>query len=170
MDYKLFLDQLDEKLEKYRELHKDFICCKIGCSACCEKGDYPLSAIELEYLMQGYINLDTEKKKLVQENIKNMKKGENCPFLINNKCAVYPYRPIICRVHGLTYLYWGRGKCRDKVKVPHCTIEGKNYSKVYDGKEIFINPIKENLDTPNLLKDFDYGEIRNLYDWVKNQS
>lgn len=184
MDYKLFLDQLDEKLEKYRELHKDFICCKIGCSACCEKGDYPLSAIELEYLMQGYINLDTEKKKLVQENIKNMKKGESCPFLINNKCAVYPYRPIICRVHGLAYLCGGRGKCRGrgkyenkygdkadkferKVKVPHCTIEGKNYSKVYDGKEIFINPIKENLDTPNLLKDFDYGEIRNLYDWIK---
>ena len=172
MDYKLFLDQLDEKLEKYRELHKDFICCKIGCSACCEKGDYPLSAIELEYLMQGYINLDAEKKKLVQENIKNMKKGESCPFLINNKCTVYPYRPIICRVHGLAYLCGarGRGKYIGKVKVPHCTIEGKNYSKVYDGKEVFINPIKENLDTPNLLKDFDYGEIRNLYDWVKNQS
>ena len=33
--------------------------------------------------------------------------------------------------------------------------------------EITINPIPENLDTPNVLKNFDYGEIRNLYDWIK---
>lgn len=162
MNCKLFLDQLDERLDKYRELHKDFIHCKIGCSNCCKKGDYPLSTIELEYLMQGYIKLNEEMKKIVQENIKKMKEGQVCPFLINNTCAVYPYRPIICRVHGLAYL------CNDnKVKVPYCTINGKNYSEVYDGEKIYINPIKENLDTPKILEIFDYGEIRNLFDWIR---
>ena len=161
MDYEQFLKNLDSRLARYFELHKDFIQCKAGCSACCEKGDYPISDIELEYLMQGYIALDNNQKQLVQQQIKTMKKGGACPFLINKKCAVYKYRPIICRVHGLAYLC---GK--NTVKVPFCTNYGKNYSKVYNSGEIVINPIAENLDTQNLLKDLNYQDIRNLYDWI----
>ena len=81
--------------------------------------------------------------------------------MIDKKCSIYAYRPIICRVHGLAYL------CRQNtVKVPYCVNEGKNYSTVYNSGEITINPIPENLDTPNVLKEFEYGEIRNLFDWV----
>ena len=163
MDYADFLDDLDKKLNVYFELHKEHIKCHIGCSSCCENGDYPLTELEMNYLMQGYIGLDVDIKKAVQNNIKNIVKGGACPFLIDKKCSVYNFRPIICRVHGLAYL------CRDEVvKVPFCAQEGKNYSTVYDNGEITINPIKENLDTQNLLKDFDFGEIRNLIDWIKN--
>ena len=112
--------------------------------------------------MQGFVNLDDNKKRIVQNNIKNIQKGGACPFLINKQCSIYPYRPIVCRVHGLAYI------CRDEVvKVPYCAQEGKNYTNVYKNGEIEINPIKENLDNIELLKDFDYGEIRNLIDWIK---
>ena len=161
MNYKDFLDNLDKRLEKYFELHQKHIICHIGCSSCCESGDYPLSQLELEYLMQGFAELPNADKIRVQENIKNIKKGGACPFLIDKKCSVYPYRPIICRVHGLAYI------CHDDVvKVPYCANEGKNYTNVYNDGEIEINPIKENLDTTVLLKDFDFGEIRNLIDWI----
>lgn len=160
--YKEFLKDFDSRLENYFNQHESHIHCAAGCSSCCEKGDYPLSQLELEFLMQGYINLDNETKIKVQENIKSMAKGGKCPFLIDKKCSIYPHRPIICRVHGLAYL------CRDgKVKVPFCVNENKNYSDVYRNNEIVINPVTENLDTPNVLKEFDYGEIRNLYDWIK---
>lgn len=163
MNYKDFLDDLDKRLAKYFELHKEHINCCLGCSSCCETGDYPLSQIELEYLMQGFINLSNDKKHIVQNNIKNVVKGGACPFLINKQCSIYPYRPIICRVHGLAYI------CHDEiVKVPFCAQEGKNYTKVYKDGEIEINPIKENLDTTELLKDFDFGEVRNLFDWIKS--
>ena len=121
-----------------------------------------MSQIELEYLMQGYAKLNDEDKITVQNNIKNIVKGGACPFLIDKKCSVYPFRPIVCRVHGLAYI------CHDEVvKVPYCANEGKNYTKVYKDGEIEINPVKENLDTQDLLKDFDFGEIRNLIDWIK---
>ena len=163
MNYSAFLQDLDKRLLQYFELHKDHINCHIGCSSCCEKGDYPLSQIELEYLMQGYIRLDDDIKRFVQENIKKMKKGETCPFLVDKKCSVYEYRPIICRVHGLAYL------CKDEtVKVPYCAKEGKNYTSVYQDGEIEINPIKENLDTQNILKDIEHGEIHNLIDWINS--
>jgi len=163
MNYKDFLNELDKKLQEYFEFHKEHINCTIGCSSCCENGDYPLSAIELEYLMQGFMILNSKDKITVQNNIKNIVKGGACPFLIDKKCSVYQYRPIICRVHGLAYL------CKDNtVKVPYCAKNGKNYAKAYTDGEITINPIKENLDTTVLLKDFDYGEIRNLIDWINH--
>lgn len=161
MNYQKFLQEFDCKLEKYFKKNAIFICCKSGCSACCETGDYPISQLELEYLMQGFVSLDNTLKRQVQENIKTIQRGGKCPFLIDKKCSVYPYRPIICRVHGLAYL------CkRNTVKVPYCVNEGKNYSTVYNSGEITINPIQENLDTPNVLKEFEYGEIRDLYDWL----
>lgn len=161
-NYRKFLKEFDRKLENYFNQHKEYVHCKIGCSSCCENGDYPLSQIELEYLMQGYINLDNETKIKVQKNIKSIQKGGQCPFLIEKKCSIYKYRPIICRVHGLAYII-----SNNRVKVPYCVYENKNYSKVYNNGEISINPIPENLDTPNVLKNFNYGEIRNLYDWIK---
>lgn len=162
MNYIEFLENLDKQLGEYFNTHKKFIHCKLGCSACCEKGDYPLSKIELEYLMQGYISLDNETKIQVQNNIKKIEKGGGCPFLINKKCSIYPYRPIICRVHGLAYI------CKENtVKLPFCVNDGKNYADVYQNGEITINPVLENLDTQNVLKDFDFGEIRNLVDWLE---
>ena len=162
-NYKDFLENFDLRLKNYFNQHKSHIHCHIGCSSCCEKGDYPISQLELEHLMQGYISLDNNTKINIQNNIKTMKRGEKCPFLINNKCSVYSYRPIICRVHGLAYILK-----TDCVKIPYCANEYKNYSDVYKNGEIIINPVTENLDTPEVLKDFDYGEIRNLYDWIKN--
>lgn len=163
MNYEDFLVDLDKKLHQYFEFHREHIKCRLGCSFCCEKGDYPLSNVELEYLMQGFITLDNETKIKVQKNIENIIKGGVCPFLIDKKCSVYPFRPIICRVHGLAYI------CKDNVvKAPYCVNNGKNYARVYENGEITINPVLENLDTQNVLKDFELDEIRNLYDWIKD--
>ena len=70
-NYKIFLKEFDKKLENYFNQHKEYVHCKIGCSHCCENGDYPLSQLELEYLMQGYIKLDNDTKIKVQKNIKS---------------------------------------------------------------------------------------------------
>ena len=159
--YLEFLDKLDARLECYFEQQVEHIYCKKGCSACCEKGDYPISELELRHLMNGFASLDTELKKIVQNNFSKMVKGEQCPFLIDKACSIYPYRPIICRVHGLAYL------CKDKtVKLPYCANNKLNYSNVYNNGEFLTEPVKENLDTQNLLKDFEFGEIRNLFDWL----
>lgn len=123
---------------------------------CCEKGDYPLTEEELKKLMLGYSKLDNSLKIMVQENIKNMEKGGACPFLLDKLCSVYPYRPMVCKIHGLAYL-----TKNNVVKVPYCANYGKNYAEVYSDGEFFAEPIKENLD--ELL-----GETRNLYDWIHN--
>ncbi len=161
IDYEGFLKEFDKRLESYFKSFGDNICCKEGCSSCCEQGDYPLSDIELEYLMKGFVKLNPQIKVQIQNNIKDMKKGGICPFLVNNICSVYKYRPIVCRVHGLAYFYKD-----NKVKLPYCVNNGKNFSKVYDESGFSGIPLKVNLDTPHILDGF-YNEIRNLYDWLK---
>ncbi len=162
MNYEQFIKELDVKLANYFELHKAYIHCKPGCSACCEKGDYPLTSIELEYLIKGYIALDNTTKQVVQKNINSMKKGGVCPFLVDKKCSVYAHRPIICRVHGLAYRYK-----ENKLKLPYCANYGLNYANILKNGEIIIDIVFENLDTQNILKTSEFGETRNLYDLIK---
>ena len=162
MNYVDFLHSLDKYLKQCFELHKDYVYCKKGCSSCCEKGDYPISQTELEYIMQGYIAQDNKTKKIIQDQINKIKKGGACPFLINNQCSIYNYRPIVCRVHGLAYLLKN-----NTVKVPYCVNEGKNYNSVYKDGTIEISPIAKNLETSSFAKEFNFGEIRNMYDWLK---
>ncbi len=161
-NYESFLKEFDLKLNDYFNSYSEYICCQKGCSHCCKKGDYPVSELELVYIMRGYAQLENDLKIIVQKNIDTIEKGSVCPFLINNCCSIYKYRPIICRVHGLAYIY------RDNsVKVPYCANISLNYSQAYNNGEIFIEPIKENLDTGTVLKDFNYGIIDNLYNWIK---
>ena len=73
IDYKDFIEKLDARLDLYFKKQAEFVCCKKGCSDCCEKGDYPLSELELKYLMQGFMSLDNETKLAVQQNFLEIK-------------------------------------------------------------------------------------------------
>lgn len=171
--YKKFLEKFDKRINKYFEEQCEFIKCKEGCSACCEIGEYPFSRLEAEYLMSGFIKLSTETKNKIKQEIKQLKsenpKMYKCPFLIDNKCAVYPYRGIVCRTHGLA---WFDG---EKIQLPYCVNKGLNYSKVFDREtgEVFLpNPIKEHLKIDSILRspdaehhELECGEIRPLIKW-----
>ena len=172
--YENFLKELDKQLEEYFKDQKDYICCKKGCSLCCELGDYPFSRLEMEYLMQGFITLPNDIRLIIKKNIEDIKtsglKEYKCPFLIDNLCVLYERRGLVCRTHGLAYLYNGI------IKLPHCAKENLNYSKVFDTKtgEILIdNPINTSLRIDDIFKsklaekyELECGEIRRMIDWL----
>ena len=176
--YEQFLKDFDKKLKKYFSKQSEYICCKECCAGCCEVGDYPFSQLEMMYLMQGFRTLDTNTQNIIRNNMNTLKQNRvtshffyQCPFLINKKCSVYKYRGITCRTFGLAYLTDKKNK---QVKLPECAKEGLNFSKVYDGKEIEIDPIKENLDLPSVINSplaksykLEFGEIRSLINWFQ---
>lgn len=173
--YEEFLKLLDEKLDRYFEEQCEFIKCKEGCCACCEVGEYPFSRLELEYLMSGFVQLPFEIKHQIKEEIKRLLKTApkmyKCPFLINKKCSVYPYRGIVCRTHGLAWY----DEDENRIRLPYCVNKGLNYSKVFDREtgEVFLqNPIKERLRIDSILRSqkaeefqLECGEIRPLIKW-----
>lgn len=176
-DYEKFLKEFDELLSNLFEQQKKYIKCKKGCSKCCQNGDYPMSQLEFRYLTQGYINLPTDKKILVQNNMKKItsenQKDYQCPFLINNECCIYEYRGIICRTFGICYF----DDENKYVRLPQCVYEGLNYSEYFDKKEsiLKINDVPQiNLRTDKVFESelakkykLDCGEIRPLIKWVK---
>jgi Fe-S-cluster containining protein len=194
--YRNYLNYIQERfLQKFFEQQKDYIFCKEGCSHCCERGQYPFSALELKYLMQGYNKLSQEEKDIIQKKIEQVvadaktTKDEvylhECPFLINKKCSVYEHRGIICRTHGILFFIPNEdGESTNKI--PSCVNKGLNYSSVYDNEtktistELWENsgietePVAYNLSLKSLLNNaltqelgLDFGEEKALVDWFK---
>lgn len=130
--YEKFLDSVSGDIDKIFEYQKEYLCCKKGCSYCCKRGDYPISEIEFNYIMIGFDKLDDLTKDIIKQNIEKIKSETDtdsyiCPFLINNNCSIYNYRPIVCRTFGVL-----TEDANGNPAFPFCTTLGLNFSKIYD--------------------------------------
>lgn len=190
--FRRYLELVESKLlNKYFEAQKEYICCKEGCANCCKTGEFPTSELELMYLMAGFQELNENLQKEIANNADNIKAKRDangnrlyqCPFLIDNRCAVYKNRMLICRTHGLMYyVQMENGEKRNKI--PACSGEGLNYSQVYDvetktiteeawknsginAEPVAYNISREALMDENITKDFglEFGESKALIDW-----
>ena len=193
--FKQYLNTVNSVLEGYFEEQKEYICCKKGCSYCCEKGQYPFSEVEFDYIMLGFFKLSKDEQIKVLARVKKIKeefeKAEDkkafmyrCPFLNDEKeCSIYDFRGIICRTFGLMT------KGADgRIKVPFCCFEGYNYSNVIDleTKKISAKKVKERgfeeeplgfnisyefLTDPDFEKGFkfEFGEKKPLIEWFIKQ-
>lgn len=190
--YKQYLNTISTVLEGYFEHQKEYICCKEGCSHCCETGQYPYSDIEFKYLLLGFFKIPPIEQQAVIKRIKKLKEdyvncenkekfSHRCPFLSENGiCTVYDFRGLICRVFGLITLHND-----GKYTLPFCHSLGLNYSKVYDEdtKKINYDKIKElgyknwpeahrtNLKTLMSNEMFEgeplnFGELKPLIEWL----
>ncbi len=130
-NFEIFLKSVDDDLKKIFDYQKEYIFCKKGCSLCCENGDYPLSQIEFEYLMDGFKNLNAGEQSIIKENIEKIKQEKQelykCPFLINNACSVYSHRPFVCRTFGVL-----TEDAKGNPAFPSCAVHGLNFSQIYD--------------------------------------
>ncbi len=134
-NYAVYLEFLNEKLNKFFESQKPYIFCRKGCAKCCKNSQFPYSAIEFRYLLNGALTLDKRIQEKIEANIKELlEKKKNfrgkkflydCPFLIDDVCSVYPYRGVICRTFGLM-----TNTVNQKIKAPFCAFKGLNYSNV----------------------------------------
>lgn len=186
-NYEKFLEILSQDLEMMFEHQKDYICCREGCSFCCENGEYPFTEIEFEFLMQGFNNIDNKLQQKIKDNISKIsldKKGfYTCPFLINKKCAVYKNRGIVCRTFGLI-----SKDVNGHVDGPFCGKLGLNYADVYDKetKKLRMDIVESkgyknlprifSLDISNIRKldlvkelNIEFSPQKSLIEWLKNK-
>ncbi len=133
-NYEKFLESVDSDLKKIFDYQREYLACKEGCAHCCKRGDYPMSELEFEYLMLGFEKLSEELKAKIKENIKIAKSSSResyiCPFLINDSCSVYQYRPFVCRAFGVL-----TEDSKGNPAYPFCTTLGLNFSGIYDAEK-----------------------------------
>ena len=102
-----------------------------GCEDnCCQSLFYHHTHIERAFLLNGFHRLDPEKQKQIRRNAKaycdQTFAGGNttqsfrliCPVNEAGRCLLYPYRPMICRLHGLPHEVCRPGS--EPVKGPGC--------------------------------------------------
>ena len=97
LKYKILLNEIQQQTSFLEELHHKNMKCRNGCDLCCI--DFSIFPVEF------YFILSKLKKKNFETEIGQDSRNEICVFLKNGSCAIYQYRPIMCRTHGLPLLY-----------------------------------------------------------------
>ncbi len=118
--FQLFSKRLQKKFsdmdKKYQEAasYYDFLC--EGCrDNCCRSLFFHHTFLEYLYIHEGYHTLRPEKQAEVKNRAqaicrepqrtekKDSAAGPMCPLNFNERCALYSYRPMICRLHGIPH-------------------------------------------------------------------
>jgi len=75
------------------------LACHKGCAACCRSHTtipiYPLELIGINWYVVEIITGPVREQ--LKQQLRDHKKGEPCPLLVDNACAVHPLRPMACR-------------------------------------------------------------------------
>jgi uncharacterized protein len=79
------------------------LACREGCSGCC-RSHLALAPVEARYLAEGLAELHEAARAAILKNAQALIEtgaGGPCPLLVDDRCALYSRRPLICRTHGL---------------------------------------------------------------------
>ncbi|MGD8992828.1 MAG: hypothetical protein PVI00_15335 [Desulfobacterales bacterium] len=87
-----------------------------GCrDNCCRTRFYHHTLIEVVYLKEGLMTLSVDlhdqvksRAKTVMDSIEGAQHNREtvrsmCPLNVDTRCILYPYRPMICRLHGIPH-------------------------------------------------------------------
>lgn len=100
-DYTALVTELDDAITQSAAHHEDRLQCRPGCAHCCES--FSVLPVEAEVIQTALAALAPEPLANIEESA--VRHPEKCPFLIDNLCAIYDHRPLICRTQGLAIAY-----------------------------------------------------------------
>jgi hypothetical protein len=81
-----------------------------GCEDnCCRTYFFHYTLAEYFYLLEGFSNLDAGRQREIAQRAEAMsdlrrKEDYICPLNVSGRCLLYPYRAMICRLHGLPFV------------------------------------------------------------------
>lgn len=100
------VDQLAARLTDYYRAH---LACRAGCSGCC-RHHLTVFEVEAEPMAAAVRGLEPAIRRLLRRQALAAVDAERCgadvpcPLLVNDRCATYDSRPVICRTQGLPLL------------------------------------------------------------------
>jgi Fe-S-cluster containining protein len=95
--YRQLRDEVDRKGTELEKMHADQMECQKGCCDCCM--NLSVWPVEFYSILEEMKAADWPKPALNED--------KKCGYLAEQGgCRIYPFRPIICRTHGLPLVYW----------------------------------------------------------------
>ena len=109
-NYYALVAKIDEMTSRITSRYAGHITCKKGCDDCCRHlAIFPVEGVALASALS---RLPKEEVARLLKKAGSAAVDGPCPLLENSECALYPYRPIICRTHGLPVVMSNEGKRR----------------------------------------------------------
>lgn len=101
LDYQELIWEVDRSVLRLTDHYRAYLVCQVGCSACCLH-DLSLFPVEAAAVRTAFLALAEETRTLISGQARGYPVA--CPLLVNDRCAIYPDRPLICRTQGLPLL------------------------------------------------------------------
>jgi Fe-S-cluster containining protein len=103
--YQEFLVRINELSAALQAHYARHLACRTGCSSCCHH-HLSVFTLEADAIAQAVTALPNEMQQRVIEQAKQITGDESqpCPLLVDDRCAIYAARPVICRTQGLPLL------------------------------------------------------------------
>jgi Fe-S-cluster containining protein len=99
-NYYRLIERVDRHCEGIQKQYGRLMQCRKGCSTCCSH--ISVFPVEAAVMMDAIMRLP--KTVLADLGKPDGIQSVACPLLSENKCLIYPARPLICRTHGLPLL------------------------------------------------------------------
>lgn len=94
---------LADNAESRRKLHLMLKCPPGKCGICCHYQNTPVTQFDVQMISDNWQRDDLSKDEFIAKYIKKDGNGsdvidssQGCPFLVDNACSIYDYRPGIC--------------------------------------------------------------------------
>jgi len=118
-EYRLLRTQADQISARLLEIHGREIVCRAGCTDCCQ--NLTVWPVEFYTVLEdlraaGYSHLVFDE-------------SASCGFLKDGLCQIYPFRPLICRTHGLPIAFETETAEKPEIAVSFCPKNFQNWEQ-----------------------------------------
>jgi uncharacterized protein len=124
--YRQLRDATDRHVEALLACHADHLTCRAGCFGCCTN----LTVLPVEYYSI------VEEMRQAAAPTPAFDGHSYCGFLRDGVCSIYPFRPLICRTHGLPVAFLNENLSPPQTNVSYCPLNFCDISI----EELFFGP------------------------------
>ncbi len=154
--YFKLLEQIDADAERLTALHGEAIACRQGCTSCCV--NLSVFPVEFHAIRRAMEQAGTELSPDMFDP------SAPCGFLHEGLCRIYPFRPIICRTHGLPILFLDDSSGDYAWEVSFCEHNFTDCESIEFSNESLLNLEDINESLSRINRDFLAGTTRQKED------
>lgn len=155
--YEQLVQTADALTTQLAQRYAEHLACRAGCSGCCQHhlSVFPVEAARIEAALA---ELPVEMRaRIVEQAVEvNQREAQGepvaCPMLVNDRCAIYQARPLICRTQGLPLLFEAEDGAQE---VDFCPLNFTTPEAQNDLDEDYLVPLDE-LNTRLALANLQY--------------
>jgi Fe-S-cluster containining protein len=101
LQYSELVRETDRMVTQLARRYHRHVLCRAGCSPCC-RHDLSVFAVEAEAVRRALSALPEATCAVLSRQAEA--EPASCPLLVDDRCAIYDARPLICRTQGLPLL------------------------------------------------------------------